>query len=186
MKHIGTRTLETERLILRKFTMEDAELMLRNWASDPEVTKYLTWPAHESIAITDMVLRDWVSGYERADQYKWAIVSKDGNGEPIGSIDTVRLDDNVDAAEIGYCMGKAWWGRGLMTEALKAVVDYLIGEAGMNRVCARHDPRNVGSGKVMQKAGMIYEGTLRQSDRNNMGVCDTACYSILKQEWKKK
>ena len=186
MKHIGTNILETENLILRKFTMEDARPMFDNWASDPEVTKYLTWPAHESIAITEMVLRDWVSGYERADQYKWAIVPKDGNGEPIGSIDTVRLEDHICAAEIGYCMGKAWWGRGLMTEALKAVVDYLLGEVGMNRVSARHDPGNVGSGKVMQKAGMTYEGTLRQCDRNNLGICDAACYSILREEWKKQ
>ena len=185
MEHIGTKVLETERLILRPFTMEDAQPMFRNWASDPEVTKYLTWPAHGSPAITEMILREWVSGYQRPDQYKWAIVPKDGNGEPIGSIDTVRLEDSVEAAEIGYCMGRAWWGRGLMTESMKAVVDYLIGEVGMNKVFARHDPRNVGSGRVMEKAGMTWEGTLRQCDRNNMGICDAVHYSILKTEWKR-
>ena len=185
MEHIGTKVLETRRLILRPFTMADAEPMFRNWANDPEVTKYLTWPCHGTQAVTERVLKDWVAGYERLDQYKWAIVPKAGNGEPVGSIDAVRVDDNVEGAEIGYCMGKAWWGAGLMTEALRAVTAYLIGAVGMNRVSARHDPRNPGSGRVMQKAGMTYEGTLRQVDRNNQGICDAAYYSILAEEWKK-
>ena len=60
MKHIGTKNIETERLILRRFTLDDADAMYRNWASDDEVTKYLTWPAHSSVDITKMVLADWV------------------------------------------------------------------------------------------------------------------------------
>ena len=186
MKHLGTKDLETGRMILRRFTMEDAVPMFRNWANDPEVTKYLTWPCHGTVAVTEMVLRDWVAGYGRADQYKWAITLKGGNGEPIGSIDACKMDDDLESAEIGYCMGKQWWGGGLMTEALTAVVAYLIGEVGLNRVGARHDVRNIGSGRVMQKAGMSYEGTLRQFDRNNQGICDTAYYSILKSEWTAK
>ena len=184
MKHIGTKVLETQRLILRRFTMEDAQPMFDNWASDPEVTKYLTWPTHESVAITEMVMKDWVDGYEKDDHYKWGVVLKD-TGELIGDISACYIYDDVCAAEIGYCMGKRWWGTGLMTEALKAVVDYFIGEVGMNRVCARHDVSNIGSGRVMQKAGMTYEGTLRQSGRNNQGIVDLAYYSILKEEWKK-
>ena len=184
MKHIGTKVLETRRLILRRFTMEDVQPMFDNWASDPEVTKYLTWPTHESVAITEMVMKDWVDGYEKDDHYKWGVVLKD-TGELIGDISACYIYDDVCAAEIGYCMGKRWWGTGLTTEALKAVVDYFIGEVGMNRVCARHDVSNIGSGRVMQKAGMTYEGTLRQSGRNNQGIVDLAHYSILKEEWKK-
>ena len=98
MKHIGTKVIETRRLILRPFTMEDAQPMFDNWASDPEVTKYLTWPAHGSVEITEMVLADWVAGYQRADQYKWAMVLKGGNGEPICSIDSCRVCDDLESA----------------------------------------------------------------------------------------
>ena len=184
MEHKGTKVLETERLVLRKFTMEDAQPMFDAWASDPEVTKYLTWPAHESVAISEMVMKDWVAGYEKPDHYKWAITWKE-TGKLMGDISAVQVWDHVCAAEIGYCMSRKWWGQGVMTEALKAVVDYLIVEVGMNKVGARHDPRNIGSGKVMQKAGMTYEGTLRQCDRNNQGICDAAHYSILKEEWER-
>lgn len=184
MNHIGTRIIETDRLILRPFVMADATAMYENWASDPEVTKYVTWPPHSSIEITRMVVRDWVDGYERADRYNWIIILK-GEDKPIGNISVVHLYEHVEACEIGYCMGKPWWGCGIMTEALKAVVDYLFEHVGFNRISARHDPQNIGSGRVMQKAGMTYEGTLRQIDRNNTGICDASYYSILRSEWKK-
>lgn len=185
MKHLGTQTLETERLILRRFRLEDAQAMFDNWASDPVVTKYLTWPTHENAGLTAMVMKDWVEGYVSDAHYKWAITLKDGDDRPIGDISVVHFDERVDAAEIGYCMGKAWWGKGLMTEALRAVIGYLIGQVGMNRVCARHDARNIGSGRVMQKCGMRYEGTLRQVARNNVGICDICTRSILAEEWNK-
>lgn len=184
MNHIGTRIIETERLILRPFVMADATAMYENWASDPEVTKYVTWPPHSSVEVTRMLLWEWTDGYERPDRYNWGIVLKE-NGTLIGNISVVHLDEYVEACEIGYCMGKPWWGGGIMTEALKAVVDYLFENVGFNRICARHDPRNIGSGRVMQKAGMTYEGTLRQIYRNNTGICDAAYYSILRSEWRK-
>jgi ribosomal-protein-alanine N-acetyltransferase len=111
MKHIGTKKLETTRLILRRFTMADAEPMYRNWTSDPEVTKYLTWPAHGSVDISRMVLSDWVAGYEKDDFYQWAIVLKE-TGEPVGSISAVSLNDKAELAHIGYCIGRNWWHRG--------------------------------------------------------------------------
>ena len=67
MKTPGTQTIETERLVLRRFVIEDAENMYRNWASDPEVTKYLTWPAHSSAEITAMILNEWIKQYEQSD-----------------------------------------------------------------------------------------------------------------------
>lgn len=184
MKHIGTETIETRRLILRRFRMEDAQAMFDNWASDPEVTRYLTWPTHGSPEITAMVMREWVEGYASDEQYKWAMTLKGGDDRPIGDISVIRMDPRVDAAEIGYCMGKAWWGQGLMSEALRAVIDYMMGRVGTNRVCARHDVRNIGSGRVMEKSGMVYEGTLRQASRNNVGICDICSRSILACEWK--
>ena len=183
LTHKGTQTIETPRLILRRAVREDAEPMFRNWGSDPEVTKYLTWPTYEKVETAHQILDLWVSEYEKPEYYQWMIVLKE-LGEPIGSISVVRQNDRVEEAEIGYCIGSRWWHKGIMTEALNAVIDYLFTEVGMNRVAARHDPNNPHSGGVMRKCGMKYEGTHRACDRNNQGICDAAQYAILRSEWK--
>lgn len=184
LTHKGTQTIETSRLILRRAIREDAEPMFRNWASDPEVTKFLTWPAHSNIAVSDMVIGSWIQEYEKDSYYQWMIELKE-IGQPIGSISVVRQNDRVEEAEIGYCIGSQWWHRGIVSEALAAVIEYLFTEVGMNRVAARHDPNNPHSGGVMRKCGMKYEGTHRACDRNNQGICDAAQYSILRSEWRK-
>ncbi len=179
--HKGTQKLETKRLILRRAVPEDARPMYENWASDPEVTKFLTWPAYSSLDAAKERMEIWAEGYGREDYYQWMIVLKELN-QPIGSISVVSMNDRVGKAEIGYCIGKPWWHQGIMSEALQAVIDFLFDQVGMNRIEAKHDPNNPHSGGVMRKCGMKYEGTSRQSSRNNQGVCDTACYSILKAE----
>ena len=184
LKHKGTQTIETSRLILRRAIREDAEPMFRNWASDPDVTKYLTWPTYEKVETAYQILDLWASEYEKPDYYQWMIVLKE-LGEPIGSISVVRQNDRVEEAEIGYCIGSRWWHKGIVSEALAAVIKYLFEEVGMNRVAARHDPNNPHSGGVMRKCGMKYEGTNRSCDRNNQGICDAAQYSILRSEWQK-
>lgn len=184
LTHKGTKRIETERLILRRAVTDDAQAMYDNWASDDEVTKYLTWPTHESVEITKMVVDSWVKDYELDNYYQWVIELKE-IGQPIGSISVVGQKEKTCAAEIGYCMGRRWWHQGIMSEALKAVMDYLFGEVGMNRIEARHDPNNPHSGGVMRKCGMKYEGTLRGADRNNQGICDAAHYAILRSEWEK-
>ena len=182
--HKGTQTIETSRLILRRAVREDAEPMFRNWASDSEVTKYLTWPTYEKVETAYQILDLWASEYEKPNYYQWMIVLKE-LGEPIGSISVVRQNDRVEEAEIGYCIGRPWWHRGIVSEALAAVIEYLFIEVGMNRVAARHDPNNPHSGGVMRKCGMKYEGTHRACDRNNQGICDAAQYAILRSEWKR-
>ena len=184
LTHKGTQTIETSRLILRRAVRDDAEPMFRNWASDPDVTKYLTWPTYEKVETAYQILDLWASEYEKPDYYQWMIVLKE-LGEPIGSISVVRQNDRVEEAEIGYCIGSRWWHKGIVSEALAAVIKYLFEEVGMNRVAARHDPNNPHSGGVMRKCGMKYEGTNRSCDRNNQGICDAVQYSILRSEWLK-
>ena len=182
MKHCGTQTLETKRLILRRFTLRDADAMYTNWASDPEVTRYLTWPAHAGVETSRAVLADWTAAYAQESCYQWAIVLKDRADEPIGSIGAVDVSDDIAAVQIGYCLGRRWWHQGIMSEALGAVMDFFFDAVGCNRVACRHDPRNPHSGMVMQKCGMKYEGTQRSADRNNQGICDTSWYALLKDE----
>ncbi|MBQ3467481.1 MAG: GNAT family N-acetyltransferase [Oscillospiraceae bacterium] len=182
MKHCGTQTLETERLILRRFTVRDADAMYTNWAADPEVTRYLTWPAHAGVETSRAVLADWTAAYAQKSFYQWAIVLKDSADEPVGSIGAVDVSDDIAAVQIGYCLGRRWWHQGIMSEALGAVMDFFFDAVGCNRVACRHDPRNPHSGMVMQKCGMKYEGTQRSADRNNQGICDTSWYALLRAE----
>lgn len=180
LTHKGTVTIETPRLILRKARMEDAEPMLRNWANDPEVTKFLTWPTHGNIEVSEKVLANWLKSYEKDDYYQWMIVLKEIN-EPIGSIMASTIG-RAQCAHIGYCIGRRWWHQGIMSETLKAVMDFLFDEVGYHRVEAMHDPNNPHSGGVMQKCGMKYEGTLRMADRNNQGICNASYYGLLANE----
>ena len=185
MNHQGTIRIETDRLMLRRFTMEDADAMYRNWASDDEVTKYLTWPTHTSISVTRAVLEEWIQKYEERDFYNWAIELKE-IGEPIGSISVVSYETRTAAASIGWCIGKHWWGQRITPEAGRAVLQYLFEHIGFNRIAAKHDEDNAGSGRVMQKIGMKREGILRASGKNNQGIVDEVYYSILRDEYEKR
>ena len=181
MNKTGTRRIETHRLILRPFAAGDAEDMFSNWASDPEVTRFLTWPPHPSTDVTRRLLNQWISHYEDGGYFQWAIELRE-TGAVIGSIAVVKLEEAIGSAEIGYCLGRAFWGRGIMPEALRAVMDYLFGTVGLNRVWAGHDVNNPKSGRVMEKAGMKKEGVLRASGINNQGIRDVAVWAALRED----
>lgn len=187
MKHIGTKEIETDRLVLRRFVNEDAKIIFKNYANDDETTKYLTWSSHREVSVTQAILATWVEGYGDLSQYKWAITLKENPSEAIGDI-TASVSPNyasIDACEIGYVLSRKHWGKGYMSEAMEAVTNYLLKEAGFNRVIARHDVANPASGKVMQKAGLQFEGIHRQGSLNNTGIIDTAQYAILREDLEK-
>ena len=184
LTHKGTQTIETPRLLLRRAEKSDAEPMYRNWASSPEVTKFLTWPAHGSLEVTKRILNGWIEEYASQETYLWMIVLK-SLGEPIGTITARRIDEKIRSAEIGYCLGESWWHQGIMSEALDATLAFLFREVGFNRLESRHDPNNPHSGCVMRKCGMRFEGTFREADWNNQGLCDASHYAILRREWEK-
>lgn len=181
MKHQGTKKIETRRLILRQFTLNDAEPMYRNWASDGEVTRYLTWTPHESVEETKSLLKDWIDDYKKPEKYEWCIELKE-IGEPIGSIGVVGIREKIGAMEIGYCISEAYWHQGITSEAFEAVIAYLTKEVGARRIESRHDTRNPYSGKVMEKCGLKYEGTKIQGDWNNSGICDCAFYGMVLED----
>ncbi len=181
MEHKGTKQLETERLILRKFRIEDAEDMFNNWASDPEVTKFMTWEPYVNV--------DDVRGYiesciDYADEkcYNWIIEYKQ-TGKAIGSISVVEIREDTACANVGYCIGRKYWHKGVTTEAFNRVIKFLFEEVGLNRIEATHDVNNPHSGGVIKKCGLKYEGTLRKAGLNNQGICDMSIYSILKKEY---
>ena len=184
MNKAGTQRIETDRLILRRFRLDDAEDMYANWASDPEVTRFLTWPTHSDVDVSKAVLADWIPKYKDGGFFNWAMEYKD-TGKVIGNISVVRLIESIDAAEMGYCMSQAYWGQGLMPEALRAVMDYLFDVVGLNRVAACHDANNPKSGRVMEKAGMKLEGILRAAGKNNLGICDDVWHAMIRSDREK-
>lgn len=184
MNHMGTVIIETKRLILRRFTIQDADAMYKNWASEDEVTKYLTWSTHSSVDVTQNILEEWISKYNELDYYNWGIELEE-TGELIGNIAAGQLDDEKASAFLGWCLGTRWWGQGIMPEAGSAVLQYLFKEVGYNRIAAKHDSENTRSGRVMQKIGMTCEGTFRQSGKNNRGIVDEVHYAILGEEHEK-
>ncbi|MEG0090266.1 MAG: GNAT family N-acetyltransferase, partial [Oscillospiraceae bacterium] len=101
MEHKGTVLIETDRLILRQFTAADSTAMFENWTSDDEVTKFLRWPTHKSIAVTQSLVRQWVKKYSDKKTYQWAIVLKEYGEEPIGTISVVEQYENVGMVQIG-------------------------------------------------------------------------------------
>jgi [ribosomal protein S5]-alanine N-acetyltransferase len=184
MNHLGTKELETNRLMLRRFDLSDAEAIFKNWANDFEVTKYLMWPPHKDISVSESVLKEWVSQYKDDKFYQWAIVLKSNGNEPIGCISIVRMDENIKMIHVGYCIGKKWWHQGITSEALSALIRFFFKEVKVNRIESRYDPRNPNSGKVMEKCGLNYEGTIKQGDWNNQGICDYSMYGLVSEDYK--
>ena len=146
------REFETDRLRLRKFRETDAEAMFRNWASNPNVAKYVKWYAHENIEATKGYLGYILSQHEKPDTYIWGIERK-SDGELIGSIDVVGYIDGFP--ELGYCSGESFWGNGYMTEACKAVIKELFTD-GYNTIYIKAIKENIGSNRVIEKSGFKF------------------------------
>ena len=182
MVHLGTKYIETERLILRKFTPDDVNAVYNNWASDERVTKYLTWPRHHDITMSEAIINQWVSSYENNDFYQWALVLK-GTTEPIGTISVVNVDSSSNTVEIGYCIGFKWWNKGYTSEAFKAIIPYLFNDVMVDRIESKHNTQNPRSGKVMLKCGLKFEGIQEKQMLCNQGLADVSTYGILKQDF---
>lgn len=186
MKHLGTVKLETERLILRRFVKEDAEAMFNNWANDSEVTKHMTWTPHGDISLTKLLIDNWINDYSKNNNYNWVIELKEEK-TIIGSISVVNINETIEEITVGYCLGKKWWRQGYTSEALSRLIKFFFEEVEVNRIEAQHSIFNPNSGKVMQKCGMKYEGTLLQKGRNGTGqIVDMVSYAILRKDYMKE
>lgn len=182
MYHKGTQELETERLVLRKFTVADADDMFQNWANDAEVTKYMRWTPYTSVDDVRGYLTEVEKQYDN-NKYYWGIQIK--NGGCIGAI-SASVFDNDCRAEIAYCIGRAFWGNGYTAEAVKEVIRFLFEEVGINRVEAYHSVNNPASGAVMRKAGMKLEGHVKQKYYCRMGFQDCDIYGLTKEDYEKR
>jgi [ribosomal protein S5]-alanine N-acetyltransferase len=152
--------LETERLLLRKITLEDVDDMY-SYASNKEVSKYVTWETHHTLYDTKVFVEFILTQYENKKIAPWGIEYKE-NGKLIGTIDFVSWQTKHNSAEIGYALSPDYWGKGIATEAANEVITFGFTHMDLIRIQAKCFVKNIGSARVMEKVGMSFEGTLRK------------------------
>ena len=196
MRHAGTQEIDTPRLLLRRLLPADAEMMYANWASDPEVTRYLRWEPHRNAAETRELLSAWALLYPNPDYYQWAMVEK-ATGQVFGSISLYNslpgepqqkaawpgLDLTDGIWEPGYCIGRNWWGHGFTTEACRAVVDFWFKNTDGSWLSCCHALENPASGRVMQKAGFVYDHDAVYHKFDGTPV-SCRCYALTRKHYK--
>lgn len=185
LTHLGTDTIETERLILRRFAYEDADAMLKNWVADEKIQSLYSEPVYTTQEAVKGLLDKYIGSYEREDCYRWAVIEKQ-SGECIGQIAYFLVDSKNHFAEIEYCIGAAFQCRGYATEAAKAVIAYGFDRINLHKVQICTKTMNAPSKRVIEKCGFIYEGTLRDYFYMNGEYVGRLYFSMLRAEYEQK
>ena len=172
--------LETERLLLRPMKMSDAQDIYA-YSKDPEVARHVLWDAHRSIADSRFYLRCMKRQYRTGQPSSYGIVLKE-TGRLVGTIGFMWYHEENRSTEVGYSLARWLWNRGLMTEALQAVITMAFEELHVHRIEAMHDAANPASGRVMEKCGMKKEGLLRHRVFNKGRFVDVELYAILAED----
>lgn len=175
--------LETERLILRGMRVSDKENMYE-YASNENVTKYLTWDTHPSPEYTKQYLEFIMSKYRIGDFYDWAVIWKE-NSKMIGTCGFSRLDCRNNVGEVGYVLNPEYWGKEIAPEAVKKIIEFGFSNLMLNRIEARYMVGNQRSRRVMEKCGMTYEGVERESLYVKNKYVDVGLCAILRKEYLK-
>jgi RimJ/RimL family protein N-acetyltransferase len=173
------KTLKTDRLRLRKAKLSDAEPIFRQYAQDPEVTKFVSWRAHANLEETREYVRMCLLAWDVGKAFHW-VIERTEDKQVIGMM-IARAGG--EKWELGYVLARAHWGQGYMTEALKALINWALRQKEIFRIWAVCDIDNVASARVMEKAGMEREGVLRRwSVHPNLSPepRDSYCYAIVK------
>lgn len=173
--------IETERLILRKLTMRDAADLYR-YCQDREVSRHVLWEAHASIWETRAYLRYILYQYRNGQPGSWGIVLRE-TGRVVGTIGYMSYSPDNATVEVGYSLSREHWDKGLMTEALCAVIGETFRALHLHRIEAMHFTDNPASGRVMEKCGMHHEGRLRERICCKGVFRDVEMWGILRRDW---
>jgi [ribosomal protein S5]-alanine N-acetyltransferase len=185
INYYGTPRIETERLILEKFQLTDTQAVFDHWLSDERVSDNRVSAAHQSVSQTEKRLTKIVSDYKNEEFCYWAIKLKE-SAELIGEIDLYDIDKVTGNCEVSYSLGYEWWNKGYGTEALRAIVEFGFRHMNLHKISAAHNTDNPASGRIMSKAGMVQEGTIRDMIRNSKDQYkDCAVYGILQEDYRK-
>lgn len=174
--------LETKRLLLRQMCVSDAADMFE-YARDEEVTRYLLWRPHESVAYTRSYLEYLGGRYRVGGHHEWAVILKDEN-KMIGTCGFAALDPTNRVGELGYVLNPAYRGRELMLEAARAVLSFGFHTLQLHRIEARYMIGNDASRRVMDKLGMSFEGVRREAMLVKGVFRDIGICAILKKDFK--
>ena len=180
ISHKGTAAIKTDRLLLRKILPDDAAAVFK-WLGDPEVAKYERWDIHPDAGYTRSFI-EHVYKYDTYHMYQWGLQYEDGL---IGSVCAAGVSDYDQKAVVGYSMNREYWSKGFMTEAVKAVVRFMLAEVGLNRLEASHSVNNPASGRVLEKAGFALEGTAKDYYNSNSGLQDSRLFGITQGMYRK-
>lgn len=182
LTNIGTTTIETGRLLLRRFEYADDAAMLKYWIADEKIQSMYSEPVYTTKEEIKELLTKYINSYEKEDYYRWAIVLKE-TGECIGQIAYFLVDNTSHFAEIEYCIGSAFQCKGYATEATKAVIDYGFREIKLHKVQISTMEMNPQSKRVIEKCGFTYEGMLRDYFYMSGEYVGRVYYSMLRQEY---
>jgi ribosomal-protein-alanine N-acetyltransferase len=185
LTHNGTQTIETERLILRRFEYSDCDAVFANWASDENVQKMYSEPTYHTKEEVNGLLDKYISSYEREDYYRWAVIDRE-NGQCIGQIAYFLVDNKNHFAEIEYCIGAQFQCKGYATEATKAVIDFGFSKMNLHKVQICTKTINAPSKRVIEKCGFTYEGTLRDYFFMDGKYVGRLYFSILRDEYENR
>ncbi|MDN8592673.1 GNAT family protein [Paenibacillus sp. 11B] len=173
--------LETERLLLRPITYADLDEMYR-YCAVPAVSEYTTWDAHQSKEDTKVFIDFIMSQYEADKLGPWGIEDKQTK-KLIGSCNYLGCDSNSMRVELGYVLSNEYWGRGIMTEVVSRIIQFGFEDIGLERIQAKCLVGNIGSAKVMEKAGMKFEGVLRKYMKIKNEMQDLKMYAIIRSDY---
>lgn len=182
LTHIGTHTIETERLILRRFEYADDNAMLKYWVADEKIQSLYSEPVYSTKDAVRELLDKYIGSYEKNDYYRWAIIEKK-SGECIGQIAYFLVDSKNHFAEIEYCIGSDFQCKGFATEAAKAIIAYGFDKINLHKVQICTKTINKPSKRVIEKCGFTYEGTLRDYFYMDGEYVGRLYFSILRNEY---
>ena len=182
MNNLGTKKIETERLILRKFTFEDIESYHNNWSVD-ELTHQYDWYFNlKSIDDTKKYIENVIDKYKNDNYYNWVIELKDTH-EVIGHIGVNLIMKIHEYIEIGYSLSSKYFKQGIMTEALKEIINFFINEVGVRVIEGTCISENDASINLMKKVGMNLDAILpkRRVSHKTGNICDEYIFSIINE-----
>ena len=182
MKHVGTKRFETERLLCRRFEESDCTDMFRNWAANPNIQHEYGEPVYSSLEAVKGLLQKYIDSYRHPDVYRWAIVEK-ASGENIGQIAFCRVYSDAATAEIEYCIGERFWGKGYAGEALFALLDFTFRYTDFQKLEAYHRAANAKSGRVLEKSRMHRTDSVERFKREQKEPVGELCYCIYRDEF---
>ena len=174
-------TLATERLELRASTPADVDPLFAIF-SDPEVTRYWSTPPMQSRAEAEAMVERWATHLAAGSGLSWVVCRRE-DGQVLGTCSLFHFHEQNDRAEIGYGLGRQFWGQGYMHEALNALFAFAFGDMDLRRLEADTDPRNAPSIRALERLGFAREGLLRERWVVDGVVSDTLLLGLLRSEW---